>query len=219
MVFDCAVVCNTRLSLSLDNNLHFNRNDPQDGRSTDHQEMKSKPSSASAYAAAKSDDGNCLPSLTLALPSDQQHRTLNMDPKGADHQLYSSTDHLHGRQQASSGSAVSSFSNSSVKREAREVSGGDHEEVEEERISAKNIADQEQDEEGPRKKLRLTKEQSLVLEDSFKEHSTLNPVIFPTFHFFLINFLPISFIVFSLIHKFTNFENLILDFNRRKNKP
>lgn len=177
MVFDCAInVCNTRLSLGLDYNIHINRNDPQDD-SDDHQEIKSKPSSASA-SAAKSDDGNSFPSLTLALPSDQQ-QSINRDPKGADLQ-YSSTDHLHGQQQASSGSAVSSFSNSSVKREVREVSG-DQEDVEEERISRKNIADQEQDEEGPRKKLRLTKEQSLVLEDSFKEHSTLNPVIFSNF--------------------------------------
>ena len=34
----------------------------------------------------------------------------------------------------------------------------------------------EEDAETSRKKLRLTKDQSAVLEDSFKEHNTLNPV-------------------------------------------
>ncbi|KAL3505027.1 hypothetical protein ACH5RR_034868, partial [Cinchona calisaya] len=83
---------------------------------------------------------------------------INNDAKG-DHQ---SGNNIHG--QTSSVSAVSSFSNSSVKRE---------EEIEEERVSPKICEDQ--DEEGPRKKLRLTKEQYLILEDSFKVHSTLNP--------------------------------------------
>jgi len=32
------------------------------------------------------------------------------------------------------------------------------------------------DGDGGRKKLRLTKEQSMVLEETFKEHNTLNPV-------------------------------------------
>lgn len=60
-------------------------------------------------------------------------------------------------------SAVSSFSNSS-----------EGEEAEVEKVSSR-ISNE--DEEGsPRKKLRLTKQQSAILEDSFKEHSTLNPV-------------------------------------------
>ncbi|KAL4334145.1 hypothetical protein GQ457_07G024650 [Hibiscus cannabinus] len=77
---------------------------------------------------------------------------------------------LHQRQASShSLSAVSSFSNSSVKRE-RDLGG---EEVELERVSSR-VSDE--DEEGsPRKKLRLSKEQAAILEDSFKEHSTLNP--------------------------------------------
>ncbi|KAF8404808.1 hypothetical protein HHK36_009698 [Tetracentron sinense] len=72
--------------------------------------------------------------------------------------------------QASPPSAVSSFSNASVKRE-RDLGS---EELEVERVSSRVLSDE--DEEGSaRKKLRLTKEQSALLEDSFKEHNTLNP--------------------------------------------
>ncbi|WOK95587.1 homeobox-leucine zipper protein HOX19-like [Canna indica] len=69
-------------------------------------------------------------------------------------------------------SAVSSFSAayamSSVKREK------DAEEAEAERGSSRG-SDEEEDNSSARKKLRLTKEQSALLEDRFKEHSTLNP--------------------------------------------
>ncbi|XVF36487.1 hypothetical protein REPUB_Repub19eG0062600 [Reevesia pubescens] len=97
-----------------------------------------------------------FPSLTLG-PSATKIESSNVHGESID---------LH--QQASSLSAVSSFSNSSVKE-------GDFggEEVELERVSSR-VSDE--DEEGsPRKKLRLSKEQSAILEDNFKEHSTLNP--------------------------------------------
>jgi len=71
-----------------------------------------------------------------------------------------SVHNLHKR--ASSLSAVSSFSNSS-----------EGEEVEVEKVSSR--MSNEDEEASPRKKLRLTKEQSAVLEDSFKEHATLSP--------------------------------------------
>lgn len=79
-------------------------------------------------------------------------------------------------------SSVSSFSNtSSVKRE-RDASSIE-EEVENLEtkkvvvISTKGLVDHDDEDVhdyGTRKKLRLTKEQSNVLEDSFKEHTTLN---------------------------------------------
>ncbi|KAB5568834.1 hypothetical protein DKX38_002627 [Salix brachista] len=98
-----------------------------------------------------------LPSLTLG-PSEEVYRSIR---KKIDADL---------QPQASSFSAVSSFSNSSIKKE-REFGIG--EEVDVERVSSR-VSDE--DEEGsPRKKLRLTKEQSVVLEDNFKDHSTLNP--------------------------------------------
>ncbi|KAH6784710.1 Homeobox-leucine zipper protein family [Perilla frutescens var. hirtella] len=67
-------------------------------------------------------------------------------------------------------SAASSFSNISVKRE-REIGS---EEVEIERVSSR-VSDEDDDGSNGRKKLRLTKAQSALLEESFKQHSTLNP--------------------------------------------
>ncbi|TYG43930.1 hypothetical protein ES288_D11G057800v1 [Gossypium darwinii] len=67
-------------------------------------------------------------------------------------------------------SAVSSFSSGRVKRER------DHscEEVEVEKNSCR-VSDEDDDGVNARKKLRLTKQQSALLEESFKQHSTLNP--------------------------------------------
>ncbi|KAG2242848.1 hypothetical protein Bca52824_095310 [Brassica carinata] len=81
--------------------------------------------------------------------------------------------------QTSSHSGISSFSSGRVKRE-REVLGGDGEEEAEEtteRVVCSRVSDDHEDEEGvsARKKLRLTKQQSALLEESFKVHSTLNP--------------------------------------------
>ncbi|XP_060199255.1 homeobox-leucine zipper protein HAT22-like isoform X2 [Lycium barbarum] len=78
-------------------------------------------------------------------------------------------------------SSVSSFSNTSVKRE-RDASLEEEVQLETNKvkiISPKALVDnQDHDEDvheyGTRKKLRLSKEQSDVLEDSFKEHTTLN---------------------------------------------
>ncbi|XP_002530591.2 homeobox-leucine zipper protein HAT22 [Ricinus communis] len=67
-------------------------------------------------------------------------------------------------------SAVSSFSSGRVKRE-RDFSS---EEIDVERVSSR-ISDEDEDGTNTRKKLRLTKEQSALLEESFKQHSTLNP--------------------------------------------
>ncbi|KAJ0259204.1 Homeobox-leucine zipper protein ATHB-4 [Hirschfeldia incana] len=60
---------------------------------------------------------------------------------------------------------------------AREEGGGDPNEAE--RASCSHDGGSEEEEggncEGTRKKLRLSKEQALVLEETFKQHSTLNP--------------------------------------------
>ncbi|XP_016480425.1 homeobox-leucine zipper protein HAT22 [Nicotiana tabacum] len=85
------------------------------------------------------------PSLTLSLSKD----------KSADH-LSSST-----------------YSNASVKRE-RDIGS---EETEVERVLSYRVSDEDLADDGSngRKKLRLTKVQSALLEESFKQHSTLNP--------------------------------------------
>ncbi|XVF64258.1 hypothetical protein PTKIN_Ptkin09bG0153900 [Pterospermum kingtungense] len=104
-----------------------------------------------------------FPSLSLG-PSDDTNQSA---PKFDASKVHGESIDLH--RQASSLSAVSSFSNSSVKKE-RDCGG---EEVELEKVSSR-VSDE--DEEGsPRKKLRLSKEQSVILEENFKEHSTLNP--------------------------------------------
>ncbi|CAN1333765.1 Homeobox-leucine zipper protein HAT4 [Linum perenne] len=67
---------------------------------------------------------------------------------------------------SSPNSTVSSISGKRSEREA----GGDQEDLDGERASC-----DEEDGDTSRKKLRLSKDQSAVLEESFKEHSTLNP--------------------------------------------
>ncbi|PWA82150.1 Homeobox, conserved site-containing protein [Artemisia annua] len=96
-----------------------------------------------------------LPSLTLGLGRDQ-------DPVSLIRQASNSIT-----------SPVSSFSNSTSSKRER---GGDIEEVEKVLLSkATNYIDHVELEGGERKKLRLTQEQSFVLEESFKQHNTLNP--------------------------------------------
>jgi homeobox-leucine zipper protein len=73
--------------------------------------------------------------------------------------------------QFTSASIESSFSNStSIRKES-----GEEFEVEIEKVPITRIGNVDKDG-SPRKKLRLTKQQSEVLEENFKEHSTLNPV-------------------------------------------
>lgn len=68
---------------------------------------------------------------------------------------------------SSPNSTVSSVSGS--KRSERE-------DQETERACSRGISDEEDGGEASRKKLRLTKDQSAILEETFKEHNTLNPV-------------------------------------------
>ncbi|GMI67233.1 ABA INSENSITIVE GROWTH 1 [Hibiscus trionum] len=76
------------------------------------------------------------------------------------------------RQASPDPSAVSSFSSGRIKRERDLLSS---EEVEVEKNSCR-VSDEDEDGAiNARKKLRLTKEQSALLEESFKQHSTLNP--------------------------------------------
>jgi homeobox-leucine zipper protein len=79
----------------------------------------------------------------------------------------------------------STLSSLSGKRSEREQIG---EETEAERASCSRDSDDEDGAGGDasRKKLRLSKEQSLVLEETFKEHNTLNPVSSVIFIYFFI---------------------------------
>ncbi|RDX57720.1 Homeobox-leucine zipper protein HOX19, partial [Mucuna pruriens] len=105
------------------------------------------------------------PSLTLGPPDDDDEVNNQPSSKTESYEYF--------RPQGSSPSAVSSFSNSSsIKRERDQVLGEEFE-VEGEKLPTR-VGDVDEDD-NPRKKLRLTKEQSSILEENFREHSTLNP--------------------------------------------
>ncbi|KAL2322885.1 hypothetical protein Fmac_027264 [Flemingia macrophylla] len=124
----------------------------------DHDTPRPKPySSKSSFINSEAE-----PSLTLGL-SRESYR----NPK--DNKV-SCEDPI---EQTSPNSAVSSFSSGRVKRE-RDLSCEEVDATEIERVSSR-ASDEEEDGTTARKKLRLTKEQSALLEESFKQHSTLNP--------------------------------------------
>ncbi|XVE65134.1 hypothetical protein DITRI_Ditri07aG0156800 [Diplodiscus trichospermus] len=74
-------------------------------------------------------------------------------------------------EEAGVSSPNSTISSVSGKRSEREGNGDD---LEIERACSRGISDEE-DGDTSRKKLRLSKDQSAILEESFKEHNTLNP--------------------------------------------
>ncbi|PIN07384.1 Transcription factor HEX [Handroanthus impetiginosus] len=123
----------------------------------------------------KFDQGKiCEPSLTLSL-SGETYDLINPPVKKVDShdKCYNKgvfNDHHQAVDLYRQDSAASSFSNVSVKRE-REIGS---EEVEIERISSR-VSDEDDDGSNVSKKLRLSKAQSALLEESFKQHSTLNP--------------------------------------------
>ncbi|KAA8546619.1 hypothetical protein F0562_002642 [Nyssa sinensis] len=110
---------------------------------------------------------NFEPSLTLGLSAGETYQVakrIDVINKGS----YESGDH---HQLFRQDSAASSFSNASVKRERDEEI-----EIETERVSSRISNDEDDDGiNGRNKKLRLNKDQSALLEESFKHHSTLNP--------------------------------------------
>lgn len=113
---------------------------------------------------------NFEPSLTLGLSGSDQQPYKKIDVNKGCHE-----EAIDLYRQASPHSAVSSFSSGRVVKRERDLSS---EEVEiEEKVSSR-VSDEDEDGTNARKKLRLTKEQSALLEESFKQHSTLNPVIF-----------------------------------------
>lgn len=61
-------------------------------------------------------------------------------------------------------------------REREPATSGGGEEHDMERASSRGISDEEDGGDGSRKKLRLSKDQSAILEETFKAHNTLNPV-------------------------------------------
>ncbi|KAK4769724.1 hypothetical protein SAY87_030256 [Trapa incisa] len=71
-------------------------------------------------------------------------------------------------------STISSVTGKRSSRELDPAAAGSYEN-EAERTSSRGVSDEEDGPENSRKKLRLSKDQSAVLEESFREHHTLNP--------------------------------------------
>jgi hypothetical protein len=108
------------------------------------------------------------PSLTLSIPEIMHTNLPKLELEISKHSTFTGTTFVPSPPH----SAVTAFSagyiHGMVKRE-RETAG--------EALSnnSNSRASEEDDDGGTRKKLRLTKEQSALLEDRFKEHTTLNP--------------------------------------------
>ncbi|CAA2933812.1 homeobox-leucine zipper HAT4 [Olea europaea subsp. europaea] len=115
---------------------------------------------------------NLMPSLISSSPSwpssDRETRTFL---KGIDVNRLPTAADLE--EEAGVSSPNSTISSVSGKRSEREPTGIDEHELE--RDCSRGISDEE-DGDGSRKKLRLSKDQSAILEENFKEHNTLNPV-------------------------------------------
>ncbi|KAG5034051.1 hypothetical protein JHK87_008961 [Glycine soja] len=107
------------------------------------------------------------PSLKLGPPDDEANNNNQQITNIESDEYY----YFHPHASSRSPSAVSSFSNSSsiIKREREQL------ELEVEKISLSRDFVEVDENGNPKKKLRLTKEQSAVLEDSFKEHYTISP--------------------------------------------
>ncbi|XP_076903861.1 homeobox-leucine zipper protein HAT9-like isoform X2 [Bidens hawaiensis] len=106
---------------------------------------------------------NFDPSLTLALSGDRDHDHGSTKKKH---------DGLYRQDSVSVGSSLISVASVCVKRE-REVKSEESKRV----VNTTSEVEEEEDDNigNDRKKLRLTKAQSALLEEAFKHHSTLNP--------------------------------------------
>ncbi|URD74644.1 Homeobox-leucine zipper protein [Musa troglodytarum] len=130
-------------------------------------------STASADGCRRRQRGCCSPCTNLFPDEPSLSLSLSDDASGGDRTMQKA-EADRPAQLSSSRSAVSSFSSAAYvaipkkKKKKKEDVG-----AEVERVSSRG-SDEEENSSG-RKKLRLTREQSALLEDRFKEHTTLNP--------------------------------------------
>ncbi|GAB2283055.1 homeobox-leucine zipper protein [Dionaea muscipula] len=129
------------------------------------------------HKQAATDPRACEPSLSLSLAYHRQlSRKANDDPARSG--SGSGSGSRSGSAFGSGSGDLSPVSSFSVKREREVVAAasGGVEEAEVERACSRASEEEREDEDGGnRKKLRLNKDQSALLEESFKIHSTLNP--------------------------------------------
>ncbi|KAL3640362.1 homeobox associated leucin zipper [Castilleja foliolosa] len=106
------------------------------------------------------------PTLTLSLSgSETFDQQIHPPVEKGNHQMY-------GQDQSGASSLIT---NVSVKREREMTAPDGSDEVGIERVNSSRASDEDDDGSNGRKKLRLTKAQSALLEESFTHHSTLNP--------------------------------------------
>uniref|UniRef100_A0A2P2L1M5 Homeobox protein n=1 Tax=Rhizophora mucronata TaxID=61149 RepID=A0A2P2L1M5_RHIMU len=170
--------CNTGLVLGLGFPETTSKK-PDNNNNNNNQTLKIKPCLRFDQMMIKV--ANSEPSLSLGLPGEtynhhnHHHRRHDHGSVGKKIDVKKSWEEsvtgVDLYRQASPHSVVSSFSSVRVKRE-RDLSS---EEMEVETRVSSRVSDEDEDGTNVRKKLRLTKEQSALLEESFKQHSTLNP--------------------------------------------
>lgn len=159
--------CNTGLVLGLGLTTSSPQESTSPPKAHNPSRFANKPSPNSAPTSATFE-----PSLTLGLPGEPYHQLVASNYKGGGNSHEEAIDLYRQASSPHSHSAVSSFSSGRVVKRERDLSS---EEVEVEKVSSR-VSDEDEDGSNARKKLRLTKEQSALLEESFKQHSTLNPV-------------------------------------------
>ncbi|OIV92829.1 hypothetical protein TanjilG_00963 [Lupinus angustifolius] len=114
------------------------------------------------------------PSLTLGLSNTESYPNQHVAKNKIDGKYKTCGDEDPVELSASAHSVASSFSGGRVVKRERDLSFEEVETEAIERVSSR-VSDEDEDGTNARKKLRLTKQQSMLLEESFKQHSTLNP--------------------------------------------
>lgn len=124
----------------------------------------------------KEDSCDTALSLGLCLPTNLRWRLSNPPPPPEPSLILSLSDEIYGKETrlSSPHSSVSSFSTTNIKKEMILYLGEETEVQRGASLRAGDV-DEEDEEAAARKKLRLTKDQSALLEGRFKEHTTLNP--------------------------------------------
>ncbi|KAL6279983.1 hypothetical protein ACE6H2_016864 [Prunus campanulata] len=164
------------LSLSFPQTHNHNNNNNNSNSTISTLQLNLMPSLVPASASSPSGFLPQKPSWNEALISSDRHsnsETCRVGPRsflrGIDVNRLPSTGDCED--EAGVSSPNSTVSSVSGKRSEREANGED---LDIERDCSRGISDEE-DGETSRKKLRLSKDQSAILEESFKEHNTLNP--------------------------------------------
>ncbi|XP_021757830.1 homeobox-leucine zipper protein HAT4-like isoform X2 [Chenopodium quinoa] len=178
-------------------NIGFFMNNNSNNRNFNHHHQpQPQPQTTSSNASPLQLNLMMMPSLASSTASPSPllqklpwNRSTDSFPPSSDRNSDSSRSFLRGidvnrpaggdEEDAGVSSPNSTVSTVSGKRSSGErdsmTTAGAGDDIEVERASSRGLSDDEDGGENSRKKLRLTKDQSAILEESFKEHNTLNP--------------------------------------------